>query len=74
MICIDAVIVLGLYMNVGIVTNMKKKIKITICIPEWIDKEVEDHCEKECMTKSGFITRCLIKEIVPFPEVVDKPE
>lgn len=52
----------------------EKKKKITICIPEWIDKEVEDRCEKECMTKSGFITRCLIKEIVPFPEVVDKPE
>ena len=51
-----------------------KKVKITICIPEWIDLEVEDRSEKECMTKSGFITKCLMKEFLPFPEVVDNPE
>lgn len=52
----------------------RKKKKITITVPEWINEEVEKKCKETLLSKSAFITRALIKEFVPFPEEVRYPD
>ena len=47
----------------------QKKKKITITIPAWINEEVEKKCKETFLTKSAFITKALINETLPFPEV-----